>query len=147
MDSVTAKEFLITRVVDEAKFEGVPLSEIERKMLYFTEVYPSLPDIYEVNAEFERSYDSNEYESKITQLLKRACDRDQKQSDMQAQQWRDAIDALKSEDHYLLVMVYRAFPEWRGAISPTHRFRDYLIYIAIGVGVVFIAIAAAIWSH
>jgi hypothetical protein len=30
-------------------------------MLYFTEVHPSLPDIYEVNAEFERSYDTDEY--------------------------------------------------------------------------------------
>jgi hypothetical protein len=147
MDSAAAKQFLISRIVDEAKFEEVPLSEIERKMLYFTEVHPSLPDIYEVNEEFERNYDSDEYERKITGLLKRARDYDQRQSDAQAQQWRDAIDALKDEDHYLLIMVYRAFPEYRRAILPTHRVRDYLIYIAIGLGVVFIAIAAAVWSH
>jgi hypothetical protein len=146
MDSTAAKQFLISRVVDEAKVEGVPLSEIETKMLYFTEVHPSLPDMYEVNAEFERNYDSDEYERKITGLLKRARDHDQR-SDVQGQQWRDAIDALRDEDHYLLVMIYRAFPEYRKAILPTHRVRDYLIYIAIGIGVVFVAIAAAVWGH
>ncbi len=32
-----AKEFLASRIVAEAERENVPLSEIERKMLYFTE--------------------------------------------------------------------------------------------------------------
>ena len=34
-------------------------------MLYFTEVHSSLPDIYEVNTEFESSYDRDEYEAKV----------------------------------------------------------------------------------
>jgi len=34
-----AKEFLIARIVREAQIEGVPLSEIERKMLYFSETH------------------------------------------------------------------------------------------------------------
>ncbi len=147
MDSGSAKQFLISRVVEEAESAGVPLSEIETKMLYFSEVHPSLPDISEVNAEFEKSYDADEYETKITALLKNARDRDEKQSDVQGQQWRYAIDALKHEDHYLLVMAYRAFPTDRKAILPTHRIRDYVIYIAVGLIVVFIAILAAIWSR
>src|SRR5690348_17002384 len=110
MDSVAAKQFLISRVVEEAEFEHKSLSEIEKKMLYFTEVHPSLPDIYEVNEEFERDYDSDEYEKKITALLKSARDRDPKQSPVQEQQWKDAIDSLKNEDHYILVMVDCAFP-------------------------------------
>lgn len=32
-----AKEFLISKIVAEAQLEGIPLSEIERKMLYFSE--------------------------------------------------------------------------------------------------------------
>jgi hypothetical protein len=147
MDSAAAKEFLIARVTKEADMENVPLSEVERKMLYFTEVYPSLPDIYEVNAEFERTCDSDEYERKITDLLRKARDRDREQSLVQGQQWEDAIDALKQEDHYILVMVYRAFPQFRKALLPTHRIRDYVIYIAIGIGVVLVAIAIATWSH
>lgn len=147
MDPATAKQFLISRVVEEAKSAGVPLSEIERKMLYFTEVHPSLSDISDVNAEFERSYDADEYENKVTALLRKARDYDEGQSDAQAQQWRDAVDALKHEDHYILVMVYRAFPQDRKAILPTHRIRDYLIYIAVGLTVVLIAVLAAIWSR
>ena len=147
MDSVAAKEFLITRVVEQAQLEHKPLSEIERKMLYFTEVHPSLPDIYEVNAEFERTCNADEYERRVTGLLKRTRARDEEQSDLQGQQWRDAIDALRSEDHYLLVMVYAAFPEFRKAILPTHRVRDYLIYIAVGILVVVSCIVAALWSH
>ena len=58
-----------------------------------------------------------------------------------------AIDALKNEDHYLLVMVYAAFPEFRKAILPTHRVRDYLIYIAVGIVVVVVTIVAVIWRH
>ena len=145
MDSAAAKQFLISRVIEEAEFQHVSLSEVEKKMLYFTEVHPSLPDIHEVNAEFERDYDSDEYEARIAGLLKKARDRDRPTP--RTQDWNDALSALKNEDHYILVMIYRAFPEYRGALLPTHRVRDYLIYIAIGVAVVLACIAIAVWGH
>ena len=72
MDSAAAKQFLdFRKVIDEAAFENVPLSDIEKTMLQFSEAHPSLPDLYAVNAEFERDYDADEYENKITGLLKR----------------------------------------------------------------------------
>jgi hypothetical protein len=37
LECAEAKEFLISRIVTEAQRENVPLSEIERKMLYFSE--------------------------------------------------------------------------------------------------------------
>jgi len=52
-----AKEFLISRIISESEREDVPLSEIERKMLYFTETAWTLPDIMEVNEVFDRDYD------------------------------------------------------------------------------------------
>jgi len=146
MEPVAAKQFLISRVVEEAGIEQVSLSEVEKKMLYFTEVHPSLPDIYEVNAEFERDYDSDEYEAKIAGLLKNARDRDNHSSPNGERDWKDALDALKKEDHYILVMLYRAFPEYRRAILPTHRVRDYMIYIAIGIAVVIVALGIAFWQ-
>jgi hypothetical protein len=109
MDPATAKQFLISKVVEQAALECAPLSEIERKMLYFTEVHPTLPDIYEVNAEFERKYDAEEYESKIVSLLKNACTRDSLDSQTLKQQWEDALSTLKKEDHYILVMTDLAF--------------------------------------
>jgi hypothetical protein len=57
-----AKEFLISRIVEEAQRENIPLSEIERKMLYFTESGWTLPDIMKVNDDFDREYDQDEYE-------------------------------------------------------------------------------------
>ena len=86
MNSTASKEFLISRVVQQAQAQGNSLTEVERKMLYFTEILPSLPDIYAVNSEFERDYDSDEYESKIAGLLKRARDNDRVQSAVQGQQ-------------------------------------------------------------
>jgi hypothetical protein len=53
-----AKNFLIERIVVEAQSEGVKLSEIERKMLYFTESAEVLPDMAEVSSEFDRTLTS-----------------------------------------------------------------------------------------
>ena len=145
MDSAAAKQFLISKVIEQAAVEHVPLSDVEKKMLYFTEVHPSLPDLYEVNAEFERNYDTDEYEAKVASLLKTARTRDRQESPSGEQQWKDALDALKREDHYILVMVYRAFPEYREILLPTHRVRDYMIYIAIGIAIVFVCIGIAMW--
>ena len=145
MEATGAKQFLISKVIEEAKVEQVTLSEVERKMLYFTEVHPSLPDIYEVNAEFERDYDSDEYEAKIAGLLRNARDRDRQSSPRREQEWKDALDALKDEDHYILVLLYCAFPEYLRFLRPTHRVRDYVIYVAIGIAVVLACIGIAIW--
>jgi hypothetical protein len=147
MEANAAKQFFISKVIAEAEFERVSLSEIEKKMLYFTEVHPSLPDIYGVNAEFERDYDSDEYEAKIAGLLKNARDRGNHSSTASEQEWKAALDILRIEDHYILVLLYRAFPEYRRALLPTHRIRDYVIYIAIGLAVVCVCFGIAIWSH
>jgi hypothetical protein len=138
MDSGAAKEFLISRVLEEAKVDGVNLSEVERKMLYFTEVHPSLPDIYDVNEQFEHDYDSNEYEAKISRLLKNARHRDRKESAGSEQAWKDALNALKNEDHYILVMVGQAFSPVLDRAASEHRLRDSLIYVAVGVALVVI---------
>jgi len=61
--------------------------------------------------------------------------------------WTDAISALKQEDHYIPVMVYRAFPEYRKTLVPSHRVRDYLIYISVGIAVVLMAIGIAVLSR
>lgn len=100
-----AKEFLVTKIVEEASIEGVSLSEIERKMLYFTETAWTLPDIMEVNAEFDRDYDQGRYEKKIAQLIKNAGRRARKTSREEYEMFWAAIRRLKREDHYILVMV------------------------------------------
>ena len=56
-DAREAKEYLISGIVAEAQRENVPLSEVERKMLYFSETGWTLPDIMDVNDAFDREYD------------------------------------------------------------------------------------------
>ena len=145
MEPAAAKQFLISRVIGEAAEEQVKLSEVEKKMLYFTEAHPSLPDIYEVNAEFERNYDSDEYEAKIAELLKNARDRDRRSSPDREQDWKDALDARRHEDHYIFVMVSRAFGLGSGS-SGGNRTRDFLIYIAVGIGIVLFLVLVSLWK-
>jgi hypothetical protein len=144
MDPVAAKEFLIKRVLEEASVENIELTEVEQKMLHFTELHPSLPDTYEIAAEFEQSYAPDEYEAKIAALLRNARSHDKANLANKAQVWDDALAALRNEDHYILVMTSQALrPAEIGPACPNHRVRDLLIYIAVGLCVVILLILFA----
>jgi hypothetical protein len=117
-----AKEFLISRIVAEAQRENVPLSEIERKMLYFSETAWTLPDIMEVNDEFDREYDQTEYENKIVRLIRNETKRLHKENPEGLASWISAARKLKKEDHYISVMIDGAgiptgsiSDKWKGA--------------------------------
>jgi hypothetical protein len=107
-DDREALDFIASRIADEAQLEGVPLSEVERKMLYFSETAWTLPDIWEVSDEFGRDYDSGVYERKISQLIKRAVGHAQKLQKEEFEAWDEAIDRLSRHDRYLMVMVRQA---------------------------------------
>src|ERR1700688_5285109 len=100
-----AKEFLISRIVLEAQRENIPLSEVERKMLYFTESGWTLPDMTAVYEDFDRDYNQNKYEQKIAKLIRKAAKYDYKESREEYDAWWAAIRFLKREDHYISVMI------------------------------------------
>jgi hypothetical protein len=60
-----AKEYLVAQITAEAQREGISLSDVERKMLYFSETGWTLPEIMEVNEQFDQDYDQDEYEKKL----------------------------------------------------------------------------------
>jgi hypothetical protein len=97
-----AKEYLIGRIVAEAGREGIVLSEVERKMLYFSETDWTLPGILDVNAEFERDYDNEEYEEKIDALVR---DLQASATAEEHETWNDAVQKLGEGDHYLLFLI------------------------------------------
>jgi hypothetical protein len=103
-----ALDFIASRISDEAQREGMALSEVERKMLYFSETAWTLPDIMDVSDEFDRNYDQNAYERKISQLIKKAISRARKQQPDECDAWHDAIRRLSGDDRYLLVMAEQA---------------------------------------
>ncbi len=100
-----AKEFLIGKIADEARREGVALSEVERKELYRSETGWTLPDMEAVNREFDSEYDQGEYEEKIKKLVRSARMRARKTDPQESRAWSDAILVLAKEDHYLSVML------------------------------------------
>jgi hypothetical protein len=122
-----AKELLISELVAEAQREGVPLSDVERKMLYFTESGWTLPDMMEVSEAFDHEYDQAKYEQKIAKLVTKADRHIRKSSGGDYDRWRAAIRFLQREDHYISVMIRLAGLRPRG---------DQLRLFVTGLGIV-----------
>lgn len=109
-----AKEFLISKIVEEAQQEGIVLSETERKMLYFSETAWTLPDMATVSDEFDNAYSQRDYERKIAPLIRKAGKRVRRESPAEYDTWWQAIRRLEQEDHYLLVMIRQSGLRPRG---------------------------------
>ena len=105
-----AKEYLAGRIVEEARREGTPLTEVERKMLYFTESGWTLPDMMAVSAEFDLTYDQDEYEQMIGELARKIQARDAAENEQDRAAWDDAVVKLSDGDHYLLILIRTAGP-------------------------------------
>ena len=100
-----AKDFLAGRIASEAERDGEPLSEIERKMLYFSETDWTLPDMRKVSLEFDRDYDQNEYEQKISMLVRKVAARSRSENEDESEAWNEDLLKLSAGDHYLTVLT------------------------------------------
>ena len=104
MNSRQAKDYLVQQVTEQANLEGLPLSDLEKRMMYFTESDPSsCDDPFALNDEFEAQYDTDEYEAKISGLLERA--NTSLQDGNATDPWDEAVAELRRGDHYLLVLL------------------------------------------
>src|SRR5258708_12488599 len=113
-----AKDFLVAQTAEQAALEGVPLSDLERRMMYFTESGYVPEDPIKLNEEFEAEYDSDEYEAKISRLLHHAYGRLRKENDAVRKNWDLAIKCLRRSDHYLLAMWDLPPPTWTSLPPP-----------------------------
>lgn len=123
-----AKEYLVDRIVSQAQRDGVSLSDVERKMLYFSETAWTLPDMAEVNQEFDSNYDQDEFERKIAGIVRNiqpAPIRDKGEE----RSWDQAVRVLRSEDHYLLVLIDSA-----GTVRPRGDFIKLVLTALVIVG-------------
>jgi hypothetical protein len=138
-----AKELLVRRILDQAELEGVILSEVERKMLHFSESGESLPEVAEVSAAFDRDYDQVEYESKIAGLVRNILVDRSPENEEKLTAWHDAVIRLSDEDHYLLVLISEAessnsFITLKPlSVRPPH---DRLKLLATAAAVVFLSV-------
>jgi hypothetical protein len=105
MNTKQAKDFLVQQTAEQAALDGVALSEVEKKMMYFTESDPvSCEYPYEINDEFEAQCETAEYEGKISRLLRRAYDRLKQEDPERKRLWDQAIRKLREGDHYFLIL-------------------------------------------
>jgi hypothetical protein len=104
MNAREAKDFLVNETAEQASRDGVALSDLEKRMMYFTESDHSSESPVELNGEFEAQYDSSEYEAKIGKLLRRAESRLKREKPVRARRFSEALRCLAKGDHYLSVL-------------------------------------------
>jgi hypothetical protein len=133
-----AKEFIAAKIAAQAQRDATTLSDIERKMLLFSEVGWAPPDIMEVSDEFDRQYDPNEYEKKISTIIKHLDKRLQEDSPAEYDDWKSAVQYLRRRDHYVNIMIRQA------GLRPTG---DRLKLWAMGLALVGAFVAWLFISH
>jgi hypothetical protein len=140
-----AKSSLIGRIVDEAKREGVVLSDVEVRMLGFAEASAS-PKEMEADQIFEQEFDDEQYEARITKLIRNVYDRDCESG--RKPEWDQWLDEISEEDLYLSVILEEAgllrttsslrLPDWRLLLGII----PILIFVALALFVAFTPLAA-----
>src|SRR5258708_854857 len=104
--TASAKRFLLAKLEEQAVHDGVPLSDVEKKMFLFSEETAS-EKMQMLAEEFDATCDDADYESKVSKLLKAAFSRDKQTPDAVAA-WKQSLAALRDADFYGLVMVQQA---------------------------------------
>ena len=113
-----AKRFFVERVVAQAAFEQLPLSDAERRMLSWSESDPEYQVDESLPAQLEAEISDEDYEAKIGGLVQRAYERDTASDSGASKRYKDAYWVLKQGDHYLLIIIERALrrylrPWWK----------------------------------
>ena len=113
--------FITGEVADEAARAGAPLTDVERRMLYFCEGPRTPANLIEAAETFEREYDEKEYERRIAALIRGA--RKRADGDKKAM-WSEAVARLENSDNYLCVILNDAIGRgadlrlsWRGGVA------------------------------
>lgn len=67
MNNKEAKDFLADQAAQQAALEHIPISDLEKRMMYFTESDPaSCGDPVSLHDEFDEKYETAEYEAKMS---------------------------------------------------------------------------------
>jgi len=137
-----AKDYLANLIAEQAEREGAPLTEVERKMLYFTEDGGLSKEMSAVNAEFDRDFDQDAYERRINRLYARFVDRD----DIDRDTLGSALKGLGDGDNYLNILIgapsepgspgspkWERFKAWLPSDRLTKNPRDILRVVGLAV--------------
>jgi hypothetical protein len=138
MKTKQAKGFLVQQTVEQATRENRPLSDIEKKMMYFTESDASTcENPVELNDEFESQCDTPELEAKISRLLHHAYERLKKEDPERVREWNLAIRTLRRGDHYILVL-WDTKPPSEHPIRESFKLLGIGMLVAVGIFIVIV---------
>jgi hypothetical protein len=138
--AVKAKRFLINRIVDQAKRDNTPLSEVETSMLGFSPASPS-PAEYEAAAAFERGGEKGKFEARISRLFHEVYEMDKSLG--RAEVWEQSLDALAHEDMYLAEIIRKTglrqapVPWYLPKLSSLRQYLTAIIMVAAGILMAF----------
>jgi hypothetical protein len=129
-----AAQLVVQKIVSQALQNGVPLSEVERKMLFFSETSPTLPDIAEMNETFDHDYDRLEYENKIANLIRdlRLAERQNPEAN---RSWNEIIRSLRGKDYYFMVMLNEACGQERSRGDLIRLLVTALVIVGVILGI------------
>jgi hypothetical protein len=137
MNNKQAKDFLADQAAQQAALDRTLLSDLERRMMYFTESDPaSCDDPVSLHDEFEAKYDTAEYEAKMSRLLSRAYRRLKTDNPGGKLQWDDAVSTLKKGDHYVLLLLRQTPPANNRTGDPGSKVIKYGTIFLIGLPIV-----------
>jgi hypothetical protein len=139
-----AKDFLVAQTAEQAALEGVPLSDLEKRMMYFTETGECPEDPIALNTAFEAEYDTPTYEKKISLLMSKAYRRIKKESPEKLRLWNDAFRVLSKGDHYILLFwrqnAFQRFPR----MWPTYVLGALAFAVLYSLGLFFFGIRGGV---
>lgn len=72
MKVLEAKDFLVLQTAEQAALENEPITNLEKRMMYFTETDECPEDPIALNDAFEAEHDADKYEEKVSRLLRQA---------------------------------------------------------------------------
>ncbi len=137
---VKAKRFLVNRIVDQAKRENVAFSEVETLMLVYAPATAS-PTEQQAASAFERGYDKEKYEAKISHLFRDVYQMDKSLG--RAEIWEQCLDALAQEDIYLAAIIRKTglrqqpVPWYLPNLRSMRRYLTAIIMVGAGILVAF----------
>jgi len=134
-----AKDFLAEHATQQASLDGAPLSDLEKRMMYFTESADATEDPIELNDEFEAQYDTAEYEAKVSRLLHHAFLRVKKENSETVRHWNEAVKVLNKGDPYILVLLDQKLSGERPPYDNLKLLGTALLTILVGGSLVALA--------
>ena len=103
-----AKRFIVDKVLEQAKMDGISLSEVERYNLSWSESDPDFKPDYELAEALENEIGNDKFEAKVAGLIRHAFERDMATDPDTKSLYREAYAKLNEGDHYILIMMKSA---------------------------------------